>query len=265
MNKIHATIIALLCLLCAVPAQAAPDARSIMEQVNAQPEGTNRSADMQMVLIDKFGVERNRFIKVFSRDSGQETQRIMFFMEPDNVKGTAFLTYDYAETKREDDQWLFLPALHKTKRIASTDRGDSFMGSDFTFADLTKKALDDYNFELLKEDSVDGHPVWLIQSTPKSVQISERDGYAKSVLFVRQDNYVTVRAVNWLRGSDDLKYMDVRELKKLDGIWVPVEIHMSTKRDRKTIHKTVLKYSDIRFDAQLSKDFFSVRQMEKGL
>ena len=73
---------------------------------------------------------------------------------------TGFLTYDYDDPVRDDDQWLYLPALKKTKRIATGDKSGSFMGSDFSYADLTSRELDRYDFRLMKQAEVNGVAVW---------------------------------------------------------------------------------------------------------
>ncbi len=239
-------------------------ARAIMEKADARDDGDNASANMEMILIDKKGQERVRKILSLSKDMGEDTYRIMFFTHPTNVKDTGFLTYDYDAPDRNDDQWLYLPALKKTKRIASSDKDNPFMGSDFSYADMTDRHLDDYNYKLLKEVEVSNTKTWVIESVPKTQEVIDTYGYTKSVLFVRQDNYVVVRAVNWIKKGDKLKYMDVRSLELIDNIWVPTEIHMTTKKGKATLHRTILKRENVRFNQDLKEDLFTVRQLEKG-
>jgi len=242
-----------------------PKAREIMEKVDSRDDGDNRVSDMEMILIDKKGKKRVRRLKSFSKDKGEDTMGLMFFLHPADVKDTAFLTYDYDDGARDDDQWLYLPALKKTKRIASGDKTGSFMGSDFSYADMTSRELENYDFTLLKESKVGDHEVWLIQSVPRTKAVVERFGYTKSVSFVRKDNYVIVRAVNWVKAGKKLKYLDVKKLDLIEKIWVPTEVHMTTKKNKKTRHKTIMKFSNIRFNQNLDEHFFSVRQMEKGV
>jgi len=115
-----------------------PEARAIMEKVDARDDGDRERADVEMILIDKRGQERIRKLLSFSRDEGEDSCRIMFFVEPANVKDTGFLTYDYPDLETEDDQWLYLPALRKVRRISASDRGDYFLGTDFTYEDIKK-------------------------------------------------------------------------------------------------------------------------------
>ncbi|MBF0171060.1 MAG: outer membrane lipoprotein-sorting protein, partial [Nitrospinae bacterium] len=191
--------------------------------------------------------------------------RLMFFEGPADVRDTGFLTYDYDDSSRDDDQWLYLPALKKTKRIATADKSGSFMGSDFSYADQTKPDLTDYDYELVKEDEVRGAKVWIVMATPRTQAIIDEYGYTKSALFVRQDNHVVVRAKRWLVDGGREKYMDVVDLRQIDGIWTNLEITMTTKRGKETESKTILKQSEVSYGNALDPDLFTIRRLEKGL
>ncbi len=240
-------------------------AREIMQRVEDRDEGNPSIVDVEMTLIDKSGKKRLREIRAFGIDRGEDELQLLFFLSPADLEDTGFLTYDYDESGKDDDQWLYLPALKKTKRIASSDRSGSFMGSDFSYADLTSRDLDQYDYTLMKETEVGGFKAWQIESIPRTKQEIKETGYTKSILFVRQDNYVVVRSVGWLKRAGRLKYMEVETLEQIDGIWIGTEIQMTTKKGKETLHKTILRNSNIRFRQQLDEDFFTVRQMEKGL
>lgn len=244
---------------------AALTGREIMQRVDDRDDGDNATFDMEMVLVDKNGHERVRKIRRFAKDQGEDKQFIMFFIEPADVKDTAFLTYDYDAYDKDDDQWLYLPALRKTKRIASSDKSGSFMGSDFNYADMTRKNLDAYTFKVLKEDEVRGEKVWLVEAVPTTEEEVEETGYTKSVAFVRQDNFMVVRAVHWVKDGNRLKYLDVPKIEQIDGIWTALEMTMTTKKGRATEHHTVLRFHNVRYDQDLSESMFSVRRLEKGL
>ena len=245
-----------------------PEARAIMEMVDARDDGDNQISDMEMILIDKKGKERVRKIHTFSKDKGEDTLKLMFFQHPADVKNTSFLTYDYDDPDKDDDQWLYLPALRKTKRIASTDKSGSFMGSDLTYSDMTSRNLENYDYtfyEKSKEKEVKGVKTWVIWSAPRSKDILEETGYEKSLLFVRQDNFFVIRALHWVRDGGYLKYMDVKKLDLIDGIRVATEMHITKKKGGNTAHKTILKLSNVKFNQGLEFDMFTVRRMEKGL
>ena len=239
--------------------------REIMEKVNARDEGDRSTGEMEMLLIDKKGNKRGRKLKTFGRKNDKDTQSLMFFLSPADVKNTGFLTYDYNESGKDDDQWLYLPALRKTKRIAAGDKSGSFMGSDLNYSDMTTPDLDLYDYTLMKETEVRGNKVWQIKAVPKSKDEAKKSGYSKSVIFIRQDNYVMIRAVRWVYKKRRNKYLDVKKLEKIDGIWVSTEMHVTTKTGKKTLHKTILKQKNIRYNQdEVNANLFTVRRLEKG-
>jgi hypothetical protein len=224
---------------------------------------------MQMQLIDKKGNKRIRNMKTYSKDYGKDEKKLIFFLTPSDVKNTAFLTYDYNDDAKDDDQWLYLPALNKTKRIPASDKDSSFMGSDFSYSDMTKPVLSDYTFKILKESVVKrksgNQKVWQIEVTPKDQSVIDETGYLKSVAYVRQDNYMVTRAKYWLKKAKRVKYMDVKKVEKIDGIDVATQTTMTTKKGKRTIHKTILIQSDVKMNQDLKEELFQVRTIEKGL
>ena len=221
-----------------------------------------------MILIDKKGQERVRKIAKFMKDKGEDTYRLMFFLHPADVKDTAFLTYDYDASDKDDDQWLYLPALRKSKRIATTDKSGSFMGSDLNYSDMTSIDLEDYDFSFYekgKEGEVRGKKVWVIWSVPRSKDVIDETGYIKSLLFVQQDIDMVVRAIRWDKDGGYLKYVDLRRIAKIDGIWVATDTLVNKKKGKTTVHKTILTLDNVKFNQDLDFDIFTIRRMEKGL
>jgi hypothetical protein len=240
-------------------------AREIMQKVLDRDDGDNRTARMEMILIDKRGKQRLRKIQTFRKDKDRDDYGLMFFLHPADVKDTAFLTYDYENPDHDDDQWLYLPALRKTKRIASTDKSGSFMGSDLNYSDMTDLVLKDYDFFIKKEMMDRDHKVWVIESIPRSEEVIKETGYTKTWHFVRQDIYYVVRAISWVHKKNYLKYLDVRELNQIEGIWVGTEMHIFKKQGKKTLHKTILRLHNVKFNQSLDYNLFTIRRMEAGL
>ncbi|MCK5110067.1 MAG: outer membrane lipoprotein-sorting protein [Arcobacteraceae bacterium] len=243
--------------------------REIMQKVLDRDDGDNVITNMQMQLIDKNGHKRIRDMKTFSKDKGEDELKLIFFLSPSDVKNTAFLTYDYADDDKDDDQWLYLPALNKTKRIPASDKDSSFMGSDFSYSDMTEPVLNDYTFKILKESVVKrksgNEKVWQIEVTPKNQEVIDETGYLKSIAYVRQDNYMVTRAKYYLKKAGRVKYMDVKKVEKIDGIDVATQTTMTTKKGKRTIHKTILIQSDVKMNQDLKEELFTVRTIEKGL
>lgn len=240
-------------------------ARKIMEQVDQRDDGDNRSANIEMTLIDRNNQQRTRVIKSFTKDFDNDTYSALFFLQPADVRNSAFLTYDYADRGKDDDQWLYLPALRKSKRIASSDKSGSFMGSDFNYSDMTSINIDDYDFNVEKNIEVRGHPAWVIAASPRSQEVIRETGYKKSLLIVRKDIYFIVRAVHWPEQGNVLKYFDITNLERIDNIWTATQFTMTSKRGKQTEHKTIMKLTDIKYNQPLDEGMFTVRRIEKGL
>ena len=156
-------------------------AEEIIQKVDTRDDGDNIIANLSMVLVDKSNKQRIRTLKRFTKDFGVDTYQSIFFLAPSDVKNTAFLTFDYDDDNKDDDQWLYLPALKKTKRIASTDKSGSFVGSDFFYSDLTKPDLSDYNYKLIKEQKVDNFKTWIIERIPKTDAVINETGYKNHI------------------------------------------------------------------------------------
>ena len=168
------------------------------------------------------------------------------------------------ERGRDNDNWLYLPALKKTKRIASGDKSGSFMGSDFTYADMTERNLDNYDYELLQAAEIDGVPVWVVQAVPNTDKEIDETGYTRIVYAVRQDDAIVVRATFFLRRGGREKDYEVRRIESIDGIQVATRLYMATRKGDTKLHETFLDLEGVRFGQPMDDSRFSVRQLEKG-
>ncbi len=266
MQTYFVLIVALLFqLLTPVHASSDLSAPEIMNRIHARPKGNNISSTVEMVLVGTSSHPRSYRIKTFSRENDEKKQKLFFFLDPPDVHNTAFLIDDYTEQDQKDAQWVFLPSFHRTKRVAMGKGGGSFMGSDFSHADLTTQAPKNFTYRLLKESKVGAHPVWIIEATPNDSEIMAEYGYSKSYLLVRKDNFVVIRSVHWVLGKNILKYIEVKQLELIDGIWVPMEILAKTVKKKKVLHQTILRIHSIAFDQHFSEDFFSIQRLEQGL
>ena len=248
-----------------IPLAGEADPRRIMELVNERDTGNSSVSDMEMVLVDQQGRERSRAIRSYMIDTEEPAKTLMFFTSPADVRGTGFLTWDYDGGEKDDEQWLYLPSLRRTNRIAASDRSQSFMGSDFNYSDMNPAEIEDYNFSLAQEGNLEGQEVWVIMAVPKSRDVAEETGYEKSALFIRKDNYVIVRAKKWTLRTGEEKYMQVRELSLIEGIWVPTRMEMTTKRNGAFYHATRMNRTNVRINVSLDENMFTVAGLERGI
>lgn len=130
--------------------------KEIIENVYTRDEGDDRRGKLTMTLINSRGDQRIREIEQFDKDFGKEEKKIMFFMSPADVRNTSFMNWSYDDPTKDDDQWIYLPALGKVKRISSDSKDDYFMGSDFTYDDLGDRHPDEDTHKLLRTETLQG-------------------------------------------------------------------------------------------------------------
>lgn len=242
-----------------------PKAREIMQKVEDRDDGDNRTHTTIMVLTDKNGDERRKEFKNFMKDFGKDTKQIMFIEKPSNARNTGFLTFDFNDPGKDDDQWLYLPAIGKAKRIASNEKDSSFMGSDLNYSDMTGRNLSDYYYKILKEVTLKGADVWLIESTPVSQKVIDETGYKKSILAVRKDNYVVTKRKAWTRDGGYVKIFDFDKLQVVNGIWVTREVKIIKRLGKTVQHSTYVYTNDIKFNQNLPEEMFTTLRLIKGL
>ena len=240
-------------------------ADEIMQQVDQIAEPQSMKSNMTMVLVDNKGKQRVRSMQSVSADIDGVDKSLMFFLEPSDVKGTGFLMFDYEAADADDDQWMLLPSLGKAKRIASGDKTGSFMGSDFSYADMSKRNLEEWTYELVKEDDINGVKVWVIESTPVSDAVIEKTGYTKSIAYVRQDNFHVTRGISYLQKKGEVKLMNIANFVEIGGYWIATETQMVSQKNGQTVHRTLMKMDNIDVDFDVNPNDFTLTRLEQGL
>ena len=231
----------------------------IMVKVDQIPDGDSRKTLMKMELINKRGSKRTRTMLSYSKDYGKDSKAIMFFEEPADVKGTGFLTWDYNDESKDDDRWLYLPAMKKTRRISgSSAKKDYFMGSDFTYDDMGNRSVDADNYKLLREETLNGFKCWVIENTPKD----EEGMYSKTISRVRQDNFIIVKVEFYDKMGILLKDLIVDKVNKIDGFWTATKMHMKNNQRN---HQTVITIESIQYNIPLDDNSFTVNSLGKGI
>jgi hydrophobe/amphiphile efflux-3 (HAE3) family protein len=252
-------LIALLALPNAVSAQA-PDGKQIIERNDAMRTVDDEEVEIQMQLINKQGQKRERRVSWVLKSDPQRNQKgLIRFTAPADVRGTALLSIENAD--REDDQWLYLPALKKSRRISASNISDSFVGSDFAYEDLGAEEIDQHDYRLLREDAVDGTPVYVVEATPKE-QRKKESGYSRREIFVRKDNAAIARINFYDRQKELLKVLQARDIRQVPSTktWRAQTIEMA---NQKTGHTTVIVYGPFVINKGISDDTFSIRELER--
>ena len=231
--------------------------KQIIEKVYNRPAGDDQTSDLTMTLINKNGDQRVRKIKQFTKDLGEVEKSIMFFLSPADVKNTSFMNWTY-DSDQSDDQWIYLPALKKTKRISSDSKSDYFMGSDFTYDDLGDRKLEDDTHKLLREETLDGKECYVVES----VSNDEDYMYSKTAVWVNKSNFIGVQKEFYDEDEDLLKVLTIKEVEEISGIWVITNSEMKNVQKN---HRTTIILSNIQINSGISESKFSERMMMRGI
>ncbi len=238
-------------------AKAQLTGRQIVEKAYNLPTGEDQTSVLTMTLINKSGQSRVRKIQQYSKDLGSTEKSIMFFLSPADVKNTSFMNWSY-DGDKSDDQWIYLPALKKVKRISSDSKSDYFMGSDFTYDDLGDRKLDADVHKLLKEETINGKACYVVESKSKD----EDYMYTKTKTWIRKDNFVGVKKEFYDEDGELLKVLTIKKVEKIEGFWIIT--HSEMKNVQKN-HKTTIKLSNIKVNTGVPASKFSERMMMRGM
>ena len=232
--------------------------REIVEKVYSLPTGDDQTSDLTMTLINKSGKERIRKIKQFTKDLGDVKKSIMFFQSPADVKNTSFMSWTYDDERKSDDQWIYLPALKKTKRISSDSKSDYFMGSDFTYDDLGDRKLDDDTHELIGEETIDGVFYYLVESTPKD----EEYMYSKTKTWIRKDIFIGLKKEFYDEDEELLKILKIKKFEEISEFLVITSSEMvNVQKD----HRTTMKLNNVEINTGIQDSKFTERMMMRGM
>ncbi len=265
------TSLLLLLVLCATsPVLASPpastaDPRVVMEAASRLDAGDRVVARLRMTITDGQGRARVRDMALRSMAFSGGRKSIMHFESPADMRGTGLLSVDHAGGAT-DEQWLYLPSLHRATRIAASRRSGSFVGSDFTFADLTARDPDDFHLRMVTQNVVvNGEACWHIEATPRTPAVRDETGYERVELWVAKSNLVVLRSKGTM-GQGRAKYVQLEDVRRIDGVWTARRIVARTVRNERLESQTALERRDVRYnDATVRDTDFTVQSLERGL
>ncbi|MDR2073488.1 MAG: outer membrane lipoprotein-sorting protein, partial [Spirochaetaceae bacterium] len=209
-----------------------------------------------MTLISKRGSPRVRELGYYFKDYGGTSKTVMVFRSPWDVAGTCYLVWSY-DNDRDDDTWIYLPGMKRTRRISGSGRNDEFMGSDFTYEDMGDRGLSKDDFTLKGEETVDGAACRVVEAKAKNV----RDPFATRLIRVRKDNYVITGAEYFDRQGKLLKRLRVSGIRQVNGIWIASKMEMTNILNE---HGPVIEIKDMVFNNPVDDSLFTVTAMEQG-
>jgi hypothetical protein len=224
------------------------DARQIVTK--AQNHARSKSLEYEGTLEVTAGSNQTSVKRWTFRRVGSfgESKAILRFTAPEEIKGVALLIVSHRD--RASDQWMWTPAIGRSRPIALQNRATGLFGTGYSFEDIEERDVDQYDYKLAGNAALDGAPCWKIESRPKETKASQ---YDLSVLSIRKDNYAIVQIENY-NDRKLVRTIHSAGIEKIDGIWTPrsIEIDDAVRKSR-----TVLKLEKIRYNLPFKEDEFT--------
>ncbi len=227
----------------------------VAQKIEEREKGNDTSLKMDMALIDKKGRERQRKLFIIRKDFKGKDKLLLRFTYPKDINGTSFLVWE--QKGRDNERFLYLPALGRIRRIATREKDENFAGTDFSYEDISGRKLEDYTYKLIEEEIIcEEKNCYLLASYPK-----EKDSrYPKILSWIRKDSFVTIKAHYYNKKGEVEKTYRVLKLGKIDGIWTALGLSME---NHKTSHKTFIKVKEVQYNIGIPSRRFERRELKR--
>ena len=252
-------IIAALLLLQVFQAAAQePDANIIMNKSRELSMTGTLSANINLIILEKNGTSRSRTISMTTKSYPEsQEKRFIKFLEPADVRGTAMLIID--NIKSADEMWIYLPALKKTRRIVSSEKGKSFMSSEFSNADMSSPSLSDFINKHLVGSGKNGK--WIIESKPVDEDKADEYGYLRKASFINMENYQVEKMEFYNYDNELFKIIEIRDIHLLpDGKYMVKDMIASNLVNSR---KSEIVFSNIATGINVDDSFFTLQTLER--
>ena len=230
---------------------------SIAREMDRRDSGWgDQRANLVMILRNRQGQESRRELRIRTLEvEGDGDKSLTVFDSPRDVKGTAFLSFTHAT--KPDDQWLYLPALKRVKRISSRNKSGSFMGSEFAYEDLSSQEIEKYRYKWLRDETLDGKETMVVEYYPRY----ENSGYTRQVVWIDSAIWRVVKTEYYDRKDALLKTLTIGDYRQYaDRFWRGTVMHMVNHQTGKS---TEIQWSDYRFGTGLGERDFDRNALKR--
>lgn len=249
-------------LLCSAIVVRAQSPEEIVNKSREVMKVHSFEAYSTLLISDARGNERIRQSTMASRSypDGSE-KRVIKFTSPPEVSGTGILIFDYKD--KSDDLWIYLPALRQTRRIVSSEKSKSFMGSEFSNSDMTAPSVKDFTYKLLGSEKMDEKECWKIEAEPVNAALKDEYGYSKSVLFISKSEYVPMMTEYYNFDGELFKTIKTLGYQLLDKVKGKYMVTDMLATNLKNGRKSEMKMDKIQ-QAETDEQYFTVTWLEKN-
>jgi outer membrane lipoprotein-sorting protein len=240
--------------LLAASAALAQDPRAIMtESQRRATVASQRYEGVLEVIAANSKVTRKAWQSMRLGSSGK-SKMVLRFTAPAEVKGVALLVVNHSD--RASDQWMWTPNLGRDRRVALQDRSTRFFGTDFSFEDLEERDVEQYDYELLGEEAIDGAPCWRIEARPRKGKSSQ---YSLSRVWIRKDNYVAAQYENLVQ-DQVARRLRLSRIENVQGVWTARHLDM---HDLRRNSRTILRIEKLQYNAPLKDEDFTLQALRR--
>jgi len=236
-------------------AAVAQDARQIVEESQKRNRSNTQQYEGVLQVFNPNGKNTEKRWQFFRSGNYGESKALLRFVNPPEVKGVALLIVNHPD--RASDQWMWLPELQRDRRVALQDRSTRFFGTDFSYEDLEERDVNQSDFKLLGEETIEGHACWKIEATPKKGKSSQ---YNKVVSWLRKDIYYPVQYEMYAK-NQLVRKLHYRRVEKVSGVWSALEMEMFDIRRK---GRTVLKSDKLQYNIPLKDELFTLQSLRRG-
>lgn len=259
MKTIRRFLLPLAAAFLAFSAHAAPESEPGAEEIVKRSldafyyAGTGQRTRIVMKLVSPQGKVRDRELTMLRLNLGAagDQRYYMYFHAPSDVKGTAFMVWKYAA--KDDDRWIFVPAVKMVRRIAADDKHSSFVGSDFTYEDVSGREVGDESHAVLRKEDFAGRPVYVVESRPKG-----RAGYARRVSWIDRERWLPLREEYFDARNEPLRVFTADKVERIGNFWTAMARSM---KNLQSGHRTEVTYQETEYGVGLGQDIFSERYL----
>jgi outer membrane lipoprotein-sorting protein len=241
---------------------SAQSAIEIMEKNFVITKVTDSESEATFVLRNKSGKERVR--KTFGttklKENGVDNMRMTRFLQPTDVRGMVSLLVE--QSSKDDDIWLYLPSMKKVRRLVSSNKRDSFVGTDFSYGDVIGHKVQDWEHSIVGEEVVDGFDCFIIESLPKTKTIAKNSGYSKRVGWIQKDTFVARKSEMYNLSGALYKQMSFSNIELVEpdkNRWTARELRALNVLSG---HSTVITVDKLKVNVGVKNSYFTTRYME---
>jgi outer membrane lipoprotein-sorting protein len=241
-------------LALSVAATGAQDVRQIVDEAQRRSSAVSQRYEGLLQVFEAKGRVSDKRWTLERLGSHGNSRAILKFTAPPEVKGVALLIVNHPD--RASDQWMWTPAIERDRRIALQDRSTRFFGTDFSFEDLEERDVNQYDYQLLGEETADGAPCWKIQSVPKERKSSQ---YTHSVVWIRKDNYSFARIESYVKDAA-VRRLDYSDIQNVQGIWTARRLEMT---DLRRGSRTRLTLDKLQYNVPMNEEDFTLQALRR--